>query len=609
VVSLVLTAGIAVLLPVSRQLSRRLVIFVSLGLAGAPLLWWVPLDVRGGRVSLLLAVATGCLVAWFVLRPVPWRRVLPEVRAADLAPLFAGLGTTWLVWPVLDAASGDRTLNLLIKSGWDHAAHFAMVHLMRAEGLMSPYLGTAPDGSGWVGADYPQHFHAMLATIEELIGGGQLRAPVSEVLAYGQALALLAIAGAVGLAAGVAQLRSLRERTHLALPLAALVVATFFIGPGIVGFSAGWPNLVFAALTTALIVLVGAGTYDYSAATVAALGGLVVATAHSWVMMTPLAVVAGLVALPRTGFAIVLPTGRRDRVTVGGLVILSSCLILAVLPVLSSSGAGGALTGGGVAEFSIPYLVMFLGGALITTAAPLVSSTPGARPRWELWSLLALPLFSVAFLASFAGYQLLSTGELAYYFGKLAVGVTLVAAASVAAGVDSLLARATRPARPPLLLGLGVVATVAVTQVFGYVGPTTVVPQSPAPMIGYRDTARVLMSGPSGESLRLLAAADRTARARYGTITYVAGVVGDPIPVLADQWSQALSLSYSGARQVTVPALDVNAPTFSGPDQAAAVIRRLVEEDRRRVVLVDATWLEELRPLLSRRVLAQVQTL
>jgi hypothetical protein len=609
VVGLALPAVIAVLIPVSSQLSRRLVIFVSLSLAWVPLLWWVPLDVPGGRVSLLLAVATGALAAWFVFRPAPLRRVLPEVRGADLAPVLAGLGTAWLVWPILNAASGDRTLNLLIKSGWDHAAHFAMVHLMRAEGLMSPFLGDAPDGSGWVGADYPQHFHATLATIEELIGGDRLRSSATEVLAYGQALSLLSIAGAVGLAAGVAQLRSLRSRSHLALPLAAVVVATFFIGPGVVAFSAGWPNLIFASLTTALAVLVAAGTHRYSAGAVAALGGLVVATAHGWVMMAPLAAVALLVALPRTRLAIVLPPGRRNRVTVAALVVLAVVLTLAVLPVLSSSGAGGALTGGGVAEFSIPYLVLFLGGALIATSAPLVASGLSTRPRWELWSIVALPVACVGFLASFAGYQLLSTGELAYYFGKLAIGVTLVAAASIAVGVDSLVPVETRPSRQPVLLGLGVVGTLAVTQFFGYVGPTTAIPQSPAPMIGYRDTALVLMAGPSGESLRLLAAADRTARADYGTTTYVAGVVGDPNPVLADQWSQALSLSYSGERQVTVPFLDVNAPTFSGPDQAAESIRKLVRADPQRIVLVDTTWLEELRPLLGRRVLQQVQTL
>lgn len=607
-----LVSALVLLAPLSRTLSGRIVAAVALCLGWVPLLWWIPITAPFGRTTLLLAAVAGSLAAWLAAG---WwrahRQLLPRVGVVDLAPALTAIATTWLVWPILTATSGDRTLNLLIKSGWDHAAHFGMVQVMRSHGQISPFLGPSPDGSNWVGASYPQHFHATIATLVELLGGDNVRPPSTEVLAYGQALSLFMVICAIGVAAGVVQLRHLRTRPILALPLSALIVVAVCVGPGTVAFSAGWPNLVMAAVASSLAVLVAGSVREPSLLALATLGGLVLATAHSWVLMAPFAVVGGLTALTGTRLSLLHPAGARARTMVWATVLVTSTLTVMVIPILSSSGAGDALTEGGGAEFSPAYLLLALGAALVLGAAPLVDRSASWR-QTDTWAVLATPLFAVAFLGTFAAYQLTSTGQLAYYFGKLAVGVTIVALASAAVGLDRYLS--TRPGHPPgrreVGVALGLLGAVAASQTFGYVGPQPTTPfQGLSPMAGYRQVGEVLLGGPSGEAQRLLAAAEHTRSLSYGITTYVAGAPGDPIPVLADQWCQALSVTYSGDRQVTIEALDIGTATFSGPQQVAKVMNALIDQDARRVLLVDATLLEQVSTSLKPRTLRQSRTL
>ena len=100
--------------------------------------------------------------------------MLPQLEAVD-AILFAGIAVAaWIVWPLLGSAGGIDSLNILSGMGSDHAAHSAMAIQARGYGAIAPMLGSAPDGSGWAWENYPQNFHASIATLTEVYAGPKL---------------------------------------------------------------------------------------------------------------------------------------------------------------------------------------------------------------------------------------------------------------------------------------------------------------------------------------------------------------------------------------------------------------------------------------------------
>ncbi|MGA9747603.1 MAG: hypothetical protein WBQ50_09150, partial [Nocardioides sp.] len=438
-VALALVAGLSLLAPTSSILSRRLLIVSALVLGWIPLVWWLPLDLgRLDRTGLLLAASSAALVGWTCAAPrmsQRARRLIPQVALMDLAPVLAAALTAWLTWPFLSAASGDRTLNILIKSGWDHAAHFGMTHVIRAEGAITPYLGPAPDGQQWVGSNYPQHFHASLAALTELTHGSTLRQPVVEVLFYGQALALVAVLIALALTAGVAQLPGLRQRPAWGFPVAALLLAVFVFGPGAVAFSTGWPNFVLAVAVAAMAALLGSSTRTFSLCRLAALGGLIIAATHGWAVMGPFAVTGAAIALTSSRLRVLRPPTKARSAGLVGLVLAVTVACLMVLPVLATSGAAGAVSLGGAAEYSMGFLVTSLGAALAVSLAPLQYRIG----RWRAADALAVaatPLLALVLLVGLATYQLNDNGQLSYYFGKLAVATTMLGVATVAIALD-----------------------------------------------------------------------------------------------------------------------------------------------------------------------------
>ncbi len=268
-------------------------------------------------MTVVLAVAAGALAGWPFLGEGPARRaryLLPRLSTVDaLPPLAFALGI-WQTWPLVHAASGDRSLNLLMKSHWDHVTHYDMVEMIRQHGRVVPALDAAPDGSPWVGASYPEHFHTFVVGLMELISGPEPGNPSAEMLAYGRGLGLVIALLAALLVAGVVSLPALRQRPLVTWPIAALVAAAFVVGPGSVAISNSWPNFVFAAGTAGLATLVAAATFGRARLlSVLLLGGLVVATAHSWLPMAPLAGVAACVPVPPAP-----PGARRDVARTAG---------------------------------------------------------------------------------------------------------------------------------------------------------------------------------------------------------------------------------------------------------------------------------------------------
>jgi hypothetical protein len=90
------------------------------------------------------------------------------------------------------------------------------------------------------------------------------------------------------LAAGLAQLPNLRRRPVLAWPCGALVAGAFVFGKGSWALSVGYPNFVLASATAGLAILLAMSmSGELNPLRVFALGGLIVATAHGWVLLAP----------------------------------------------------------------------------------------------------------------------------------------------------------------------------------------------------------------------------------------------------------------------------------------------------------------------------------
>jgi hypothetical protein len=662
---------LALSLPWSAHLSRRLLLAGALFLGWMPLLWWVRLPVHDvDRVGLTLALAAGAVAGWTLWTPdvrVRARRLIPRVGAVDALPLTAAAVAVWTTWPLLAASGGERTLDVLMKQGFDHAAHFAMVILIRTEGAIGPLLGAAPDGASWKYATYPQHFHATVTALTELWSGPLVGDAAKEVLMYGRSLALLQVLTAALLAAGVAQLPSLRRRALLAWPLAATVVAAFLFGPGSAALANGFPNFVLACATVGLAALLALPMRrELAPLRVFALGGLVVASVHGWALLAPLAVVAASVACvpftrarrPRSRAGLLttiaalaataaasaavvpmlVPVRGVEILTIVGALVVFMLLVAGSLAFVPSSSArwprsrAGLLTvvaalmatltataavvllvsAGGLgilaAAFPLPFTMSHLflasGMALVVALAASVRGR-GSESALKGLMLAAVPGAGLLLLGLLAAYQLLTAGELSYYFGKLAIAVTLISVVALAAGVALHVGPpSSRRGRSRRLVATtaSVVATLAVLQLFGYVGPGRLLQLMPgldvAQGLQYRANAMALREADASASRRLLQATAIARSRPFATTTYVAAVPGDTNPTLSEFWKRALSLTWSSRTSAVVDILQSVGVLYAGVDQAAEVTGKLLEEAPQGTVVVAPEIADEVRSLL-----------
>src|ERR1035437_2954297 len=161
-------------IPTSRQLSRRVLLGTCLAFGWIPLLWWWPLPVGDlGRGTLLLALMVGSLGGWVGAGRRPWlrcARLVPRLALIDTFPFVLAAFSAVVLHPWLRAKSGTAALSLLM-GGWDYAAHFSMVRMIRQGGVTVDMATSPESGGAWQFSVYPQSFHAVTATIVELLTG------------------------------------------------------------------------------------------------------------------------------------------------------------------------------------------------------------------------------------------------------------------------------------------------------------------------------------------------------------------------------------------------------------------------------------------------------
>lgn len=608
--ALLLLAGLLVAVPSAEELSLRLALNGAWLLGWSPVLWWVDVGHVVDRGALVLATGVGALVA--ITARVGDRRdrvraMRPVVRPIDALPLLGGLSALIMSLSWAFPASPKDALRALLP-GVDNVAHFHMFVTIRAYGATTTALPPGPDGTKWSFDAYPQGFHALAATLSEMV---QPHLPVgpASLEAYTRACSLVLVLGTVVLTAAAASLPGLRRRPLVALPLVTITWAAFLWEPGQKLLADGFGNFWVACAAVGIALLLSLGSRSaFGRAEVIAVSGLMVLVAHSWAPLLALAAPALLVLLMPLRVSLRDPRLRKRVLfaaavfLVGLLGVLKAVVVLfADVPVQFVVSAEGGIDG----TSPLPVLILLLVGVIASAAAPRLlagSSDPGAvlaarRAR----VLLLVPVIGLSMVIALMLLQARAPSAGSYYLVKFFMGYELVLAALVPAVVGLLVAsRLPVPRRPRAAGVAAVVATGLASQAFG------LFPHGVPPL---QDTERggtaVVRAPYSGEQMAsgLLAAVGSTGSRESFRRDYIAlGADAAAQLFYTDAWYHAIQASMSqraGQRfeDLRVKAIDV--------DRAAPRVRRLLEGQPGLRVIVAPQFVEPLRRALGSRQLAQ----
>jgi len=544
--ALAVTLVLVLALPTSRLGVRRLLLAAGLTAGVVPALWWVDLPLGTvGRATALLACVTGAVVAtaaWQGPTRVVTRTrdlLLPRWRSIDLLVAAAAGLAVVTTRGLLAVRTGPEALARLLPA-WDSSAHADMVLMLRRHGAVLPALGAAPSGETWKFADYPQGYHALVATLVELMAPAA-RPTGEELVLFVHAHAVALGAAAVVLVAGLCALPT-APRRPVALTLSAAGVAgVFLLGPGAYAAGAGFPNLVLAAAATGAAVLLALTTPRVTLPLpVAAACGLLVGVAQSWALLCVVAVPA--VALVVLGRGRSAWRGTRARWAAVVAVGVATCAgALQTAATLRSLDAAEVLViPGGI---GIPDAGLAL--ALVMGAVALCLAPGGNR---RLPAVAGVVMVGVVSAAAVGALQVLTAGGLSYYFWKLVLGLAMVSAVAFAAGVvlrGPAAAPVVRPRRERLrLVGAVAVGCVALLQVHEVLGRSTgTYPADPALVATAAD---------------LIAGSDAAATVAAPAVFLQAAPTLHPVN--AQQWFLALTGTWTTATEADASALMAPAP-------------------------------------------------
>ena len=595
------------LVPVSRQLSRRILIMGAVSLGWVPMAWWFPAALSSlGRIGVLLALVFGWLGAWVASGSSPRARLatlVPHLRLVDVLPLVSAVASAAALRELFAARTGARVLTLLIPGG-DNVSHYAIVHMIRDSGVVTNPTPWTTSGETTPFTGYPQGFHAAVAATMELLTSPTVGSADHELVVYAHAVALVLIVAVTALVAGISALPRLRRSPAVAAPLVALVTAGFMAGPGATALQNGFSNFIVACALVGIVVLLIVPLQEViSPVILGAIGGAIVGIAYSWALLLVLV----LLALP----ALVVPLSRKRWVASPGQWLVASTIMVAVslslgvvLDLLSAIPLANQLTAlGGVTPPAIGMLITIVAGSsaltFVVLAQALQAQTGGTRKTALRSAALALiPLGGTVVAAAIAVLQLRATARISYYFWKFAIGLELaclvVIVAAVAAmvtarpqGLSTRLPR-TLAAASSALLVLGA------SQSFGYIGPPLArygVSQV-EPTTQQRESALRVAVKPNPTGVRLLAALhvqERNRNRQVIFLPYPQDVRTNPI--LAEQWYLALTGTYTDRSTPVVTALKPMASPKSAAECATAILR----EGPNRLIVVGPDVLDRVR--------------
>ncbi|MBO9555489.1 hypothetical protein [Cellulomonas sp.] len=612
-VLLALLAVATLLVPTSRELSRRILVAGPVLLGGLPMLWWwkLPLADVGGHAGLLLALLVGGVGAWLLAGPRPLRRarlLLPRVRWVDGVLAVAVLVAAWVYLPSLRPSSPEVALSRLLR-GWDNSAHFDMASMLYHHGVVISHIEPGPLGQ-WSYAQYPQGFHTVTATVmEALLGPGADADPGVVLATYARSMTLVVLLAVAMVLAGICSLPALRRRPFVAFPALMFVVATFTLGPGGMLLHDGFPNFIVAvAFVSAIPLLVVQMTRPLSPVFLAALGGAAVGIAHNWSLLLSMGAL-GVVAVffPRTRLR--WTTDRRAWVAPAVITLITLVGLAQAWTMLRHQpGLGNLLgIGGGVTPVPLGQLVLTSVGAVAACVFLLVQNRRPHGP-WSgdavrtAWTGL-VPLAGIGFAAALAFTQIRAQGDVAYYFWKYSIAVELVSSVVLVVA----LVMALRPVGVRRTVGVRAVGACAlvVTGVAALLvyGLPKVLPTSLGGGVAPGGVARADFVAlghaavPAQDAIDLVAAARAPRPESDGPRTFLPYPWGQQVPpMMSAQWFDALTGRWIDQTQRLLPNEN---PTGSSPQDAIDAARKVLRAEPDVIVVVGPQYVDAVKDAVA----------
>ena len=611
---LVLAAVLVVLVPTSRDLSRRIVVAGAVLLGWLPVTWWLswPVD----RVSVLL-VALACVsVGWttHIALQRGLREALPRFRVLDVLPLLVGAASLAATRPWW-AADGATSALAMLLTGWDNVGHYSMWQLTAAHGQVVDTLAPPAPGVNWVYAFYPSSFHAVAATLSEIAWPGAAQAPEPSIIAFGRSVAVMFAVVSLMVAASVVSMARARGAAteYRAWVVGGAVAALLVVGPGARALELAFSNY-FAACGLVFVGIVLAAQIPRAASWphLIALVGCAVGVAGNWIVLLVLlvpAVVASLLGGGRSYWGT-----TRQRVLVALVVGAGFAGVLRPISVLSSGGVGGnqLLVPGGAFQVPVAPLAALVLVASALALVHLVRPRSGVlhrRTRIRLLVIASTVPIGVVVSALVAWVQVSEIGTVAYYLWKFLAAFLFAVTAVVVVLWFALPARPVPAASQRGVTAAAVCLGVAASSIFGYWGPERpaagwAFPGSPtSTRATYVANAEALT--PAAE--RMLAAQRASAGVpALDDVAYLdlpaGGITVNPI--LAQQWFLALRSQWTLSNNGETIELDQGQGDAPG---TAAVASAWLSSRPQGVLFMPQDALQQVGPLLAPEELARVR--
>jgi hypothetical protein len=432
--AIIVLVVICVAVPVSPYLSPRLAVGGVLFLGWTPLSWFWAWPAHLDHGAGIVACAVGGLVGWTcagVQVSERFKTLRPRVQSADWLPLAAGLAAILALGRWIGSDTPQRALNVLLP-GFDNSPHVSMFVLLRQNGAMLGSGDATPDGSAWSFGNYPSGFHAVAATVADLLDNDPRPGP-GQVLAYTHAVSIVVVISLMALTAALCSVPVLRRCPLALVPATVFLACAFMVGPGATALADGFAPFWFATSLVGIALLLFA--YDPARSTllhVAVLGGAGVGVANSW---APLVLLLAPITVPVLWGSMKVSSqlGRTAlrRWSALGLIALATAVGMGrpVLMLFVTVSPGDVVEASGGFSPPAPLPLLFVVGLTVIcfwgTGTDRHRAQPGPLEPWGR-PLALVPILGCLAGVALLGAQLATLGTVAYYFFKYVAGLELI---------------------------------------------------------------------------------------------------------------------------------------------------------------------------------------
>lgn len=535
--------------PTAKVLSQRILFNGLIGTGLVPLFWWIPERLLGlDHGTLLLATVAGLMAGWLLCkRSIQARlhRLVPQIRFIDALPVLAAVLSALSLSTMLTIRNSADALSIMM-SRWDYNSHFSIYHMIRSNGGVIPTIPLSADGASWGFSEYPQSFHALIATAAQILRPTALSLD-SELVSFINLQAACSVLVVLIVVAGICAHPAVRRRQAIMAPGIAVAAAAWIFGPGSIPVYEGFANFYLACgVATAVVLAILTFQRLVPLVGVAAVGAGLVGISNNWLLLLSLVAVILVTAFwaiarhPRNY------TGRWWTLTVAIACVTLVGVALPVLqlaPLISSSQAILEASGGiKRPDFGVALLTLAMALTLGTCNWSMVAGTELRclrRQRVGVSIATAGLLVPLALGAWLAITQSSENGEISYYFFKYLIAVLLLAwplSVVAAATLIPIQPRSGSVRHRVVRSSALVLLAVTATQAFGFsvAGLQGIgLPPTARPVVELASQAEHLKSTPAYAG-RLIASA--RARAPESPLTVYVPAEGTVDPVLAARW-------------------------------------------------------------------------